>query len=90
MIGGITVLLYGLTPRAAVGAWAVAGAVLLIGWVGPALDVPRAVLDLSPFGHLPKLPGGEMAWTPVLVLTALAAALAGAGLAGLRRRDMTG
>ncbi|MFG2514696.1 ABC transporter permease [Streptomyces sp. NPDC048584] len=87
--GGIAVLLYGLTPRAAVGAWAVAGAVLLIGWVGPALDVPRAVLDLSPFGHLPKLPGGEMTWTPVLVLTALAAALVGAGLAGLRRRDMT-
>jgi ABC-2 type transport system permease protein len=67
----------------------VAGAVLLIGWVGPALDVPRAVLDLSPFGHLPKLPGGEMAWAPVLVLTVLAAGLVAAGLAGLRRRDMT-
>ena len=86
--GGAAVLLHGLLPRAAVAAWAVAGAVLLIGWVGPALDVPRAVLDLSPFGHLPKLPGGEMEWTPVLVLTALAAALVTAGLAGLRRRDL--
>jgi ABC-2 type transport system permease protein len=88
VIGGVAVLLHGLLPRAAVAAWAVAGAVLLIGWVGPALDVPRAVLDLSPFGHLPKLPGGEMEWTPVLVLTALAAALVTAGLAGLRRRDL--
>ncbi|MGA5770787.1 ABC transporter permease [Streptomyces pseudogriseolus] len=89
VIGGVAVLLYGLAPGAAMGAWGVAGAVLLIGWVGPALDVPRAVLDLSPFGHLPKLPGGEMAWAPVLVLTALAVALVAAGLAGLRRRDLS-
>jgi len=88
VIGGAAVLLHGLLPRAAVAAWAVAGAVLLLGWVGPALDVPRAVLDLSPFGHLPKLPGGEMEWTPLLLLTALAAALVTAGLVGLRRRDL--
>jgi ABC-2 type transport system permease protein len=88
VIGGAAVLLHGLLPRAAGAAWAVAGAVLLLGWVGPALDVPRAVLDLSPFGHLPKLPGGEMEWTPLLLLTALAAALVTAGLMWLRRRDL--
>ncbi|MEU0070764.1 ABC transporter permease [Streptomyces sp. NPDC006332] len=89
VVGGLAVLLHGVVPRAAMAAWGVAGAVLLIGWVGPALDVPRAVLDLSPFGHLPKLPGGEMEWGPVLVLLLVAVALTGAGLAGLRRRDMT-
>ncbi|MFF7161119.1 ABC transporter permease [Streptomyces sp. NPDC008086] len=89
VVGGLTVLLYGVLPRAATAAWGVAGAVLLIGWVGPALDVPQAVLDLSPFGHLPKLPGGGMEWGAVLVLLALAAALTASGLAGLRRRDMT-
>ncbi|WP_329338628.1 ABC transporter permease [Streptomyces sp. NBC_01352] len=89
VIGGLAVLLHGLAPRAAVAAWGVAGAVLLIGWVGPALDVPQAVLDVSPFGHLPKLPGGEMEWGPVLVLVLLAVALVGVGLAGLRRRDMS-
>ncbi|AXE87567.1 ABC transporter permease [Streptomyces sp. Go-475] len=88
VIGGVAVLLHGVLPRGAVAAWAVAGAVLLIGWVGPALDVPQAVLDVSPFGHLPKLPGGSMEWGPVGVLTGLAAALVAAGLAGLRRRDM--
>ncbi|MFJ4470076.1 ABC transporter permease [Streptomyces sp. NPDC089424] len=88
VIGGVTVLLHGCSPRLAPAAWGVAGAVLLIGWVGPALDVPQAVLDLSPFGHLPKLPGSEMRWAPVLLLTGLAALLVGTGLAGLRRRDM--
>lgn len=89
VIGGLAVALYGLLPRAALAAWGVAGAVLLIGWVGPALDAPQAVLDLSPFGHLPKLPGGEMSWGPVLTLTGLAVVLVAAGLAGLRRRDLT-
>ncbi|MFD8718068.1 ABC transporter permease [Streptomyces sp. NPDC059629] len=89
VIGGLTLLLYGLAPRLAPAAWGVAVAVLLIGWVGPALNAPQLVLDLSPFGHLPKLPGGEMAWTPVLTLLALAAVLTASGLAGLRRRDVT-
>ncbi|MFB6555743.1 ABC transporter permease [Streptomyces sp. NPDC056405] len=89
VIGGAAVLLHGVLPRGAVAAWGVAGAVLLLGWVGPALDVPQGVLDVSPFGHLPKLPGGEMSWSPVLVLTTIAVVLVGVGLAGLRRRDMT-
>ncbi|MFD7295903.1 ABC transporter permease [Streptomyces sp. NPDC059897] len=88
-LGGVAVLLYGLLPRAAVAAWAVAGAALLIGWIGPALKLPQAVMDVSPFGHLPKLPGGEMTWGPVLVEVALAAVFVAVGLAGLRRRDMS-
>ncbi|MGW5651429.1 ABC transporter permease [Streptomyces humi] len=89
VIGGLTLLLYGLAPRFAPAAWGVAVAVLLIGWVGPALNAPRLVLDLSPFGHLPKLPGGGMAWTPVLTLLALATVSTACGLAALRRRDLT-
>ncbi|MFE9093001.1 ABC transporter permease [Streptomyces sp. NPDC007264] len=89
VIGGVAVLLYGVLPRAGAAAWAVAGAALLIGWIGPALDAPQLVLDLSPYGHLPKLPGGEMAWGPVLTLTGIAVVLVAGGLAGLRRRDLT-
>ncbi|MEH0471826.1 ABC transporter permease [Streptomyces sp. B21-097] len=88
LVGGLAVLLHGTVPRLARAAWGVAGAFLLIGWIGPALDAPQAVLDLSPFGHLPKLPGGEMEWTPVLTLLCGAALLVAAGLTGLRRRDM--
>lgn len=88
-LGGLAVLLYGLSPRLAPGAWGAAGLALLLGWIGPALNVPQAAMDLSPFGHLPKLPGGEMTWTPVLILTAIAGALTATGLAALRRRDMS-
>ncbi|MEF9883841.1 ABC transporter permease [Streptomyces sp. P9-A4] len=89
-LAALAVLLWGAVPKAATAAWGVAGLCLALGWIGPALGLPQAVLDLSPFGHLPKLPGQEMAWTPVLLLTALAAALTAAGLTGLRRRDMVG
>ncbi|MFI9774150.1 ABC transporter permease [Streptomyces sp. NPDC051956] len=89
VIGGLAVLLFGVFPRAAVAAWAVAGIALLIGWIGPAFDLPQPVMNLSPFGHLPKLPGGEMAWTPVLTLTAIAVVFVAAGLTGLRRRDLS-
>ncbi|MFI6337731.1 ABC transporter permease [Streptomyces sp. NPDC050535] len=89
-LGGLAVLLYGLSPRLAPGAWGAAGLVLLLGWIGPALNVPRSVLNLSPFGHLPKLPSGDMTWPPVLILTATTVALAGLGLGALRRRDLSG
>ncbi|MFF8380993.1 ABC transporter permease [Streptomyces sp. NPDC015661] len=87
-LAGLAVLLWGAAPKAATAAWGVAGLCLALGWIGPALGLPQAVLDLSPFGHLPKLPGPEVTWAPVLALTALAAALTAAGLAGLRRRDV--
>ncbi|MEV0410252.1 ABC transporter permease [Streptomyces sp. NPDC050448] len=89
VIGALAALLHGAAPRYAAAAWAVAGGALVLGWIGPALNLPQAVLNLSPFAHLPKLPGAQtLAWAPLLVLTALAAALLAAGLTALRRRDL--
>ncbi|MEU6883475.1 ABC transporter permease [Streptomyces sp. NPDC046712] len=88
-LAGLAVLLWGAFPKAAVAGWGVAGLSLALGWIGPALDLPQSVLNLSPFGHLPKLPGQELTWGPVLVLTALAAAFVATGLWRLGRRDIT-
>ncbi|WP_327368321.1 ABC transporter permease [Streptomyces sp. NBC_01217] len=89
LLGGVTVLLYGAFPKAAVASWGVAGICLALGWIGPAIDLPQPVMDISPFTHLPKLPGGTgMEWGPVLALTAAAVVLVGAGVAALRRRDV--
>ncbi|MEU3609423.1 ABC transporter permease [Streptomyces sp. NPDC035033] len=89
-LAGAAVLLWGAVPRAAGAAWGAAGLCLALGWIGPALDLPRRVLDLSPYAHLPKLPGTAVSWSPLLLLTALALVLTAAGLAGLRRRDLQG
>ncbi|MFF2958525.1 ABC transporter permease [Streptomyces sp. NPDC057963] len=89
LLGGMTVLLYGALPKAAVASWGVAGICLALGWIGPAIHMPQPVMDVSPFTHLPKLPGGTgMEWGPVLALAAAAVVLVGAGVAALRRRDV--
>ncbi|WKD33489.1 ABC transporter permease [Streptomyces xanthophaeus] len=89
LIGALAALLYGAVPQYAAAAWAVAGGALALGWVGPALNLPQAVLNLSPFAHLPRLPGAQaLDPAPLLALTALAVALTAAGLGALRRRDM--
>ncbi|MFJ4913010.1 ABC transporter permease [Streptomyces sp. NPDC088726] len=88
LLGGVTALLYGMLPKAAPAAWGLVGICLALGWIGPALDLPQPVMDLSPFTHLPKLPGAELVWGPAALLTVLAATLTAGGLAALRRRDM--
>lgn len=86
---GVTVALYGIARKAAPFGWAALVAAMLVSEVGPLLDLPDWVRGLSPFSHVPPLPGGEITATPILVLTAVAAGLVRAGLAGLRRRDLS-
>jgi hypothetical protein len=45
-------------------------------------------MDISPFTHIPKLPGGAVSAQPLLWLCAVALTMAMIGLAGLRRRDL--
>jgi len=52
------------------------------------LQFPDWMNNLSPFGHVPQLPAADMSWTPMLVLTVVAAGLIWLGLAGFRRRDL--
>ncbi|BCB82749.1 hypothetical protein Psuf_000620 [Phytohabitans suffuscus] len=58
------------------------------GQFGAILDLSQALLDISPFTHLPRLPGGDVDALPLVLLLAITAALAVAGLAGFRRRDI--
>ncbi|TYK43404.1 ABC transporter permease [Actinomadura decatromicini] len=88
VIAAVAFLLFAALPRATSAGWGVLAACLFLGQVGPLLDLPRAVLDVSPFTHTPKLPGGGFSATPLIVLTAVAAAVTAAGLLALRRRDV--
>ncbi|GAA1862541.1 ABC transporter permease [Actinomadura bangladeshensis] len=88
VIAAAAFLLFAVLPRATSAGWAVLTICLLLGQVGPLLDAPQAVLDVSPFTHTPKLPGAEFSALPLAALTAAAAALAAAGLTAFRRRDI--
>ena len=87
VLAGLALALFGLAPRAAVAGWAALAVCLALGQLGPVLDLPGWAMDASPFVHSPQLPGGSAGLAP-LWLAGIAAALAAAGLAGLRRRDI--
>ena len=88
VLAGIALALFGLVPRFASASWAALAASLLLIQLGAVLALDQWIIDLSPFAHLPKLPGGELHAAPLAGLTAVAAALAGAGLIGFHRRDV--
>lgn len=90
VLAGLGLALFGLLPRAAAAAWGLLGACVLLGQFGQVLRLPRAVSDLSPFTHLPDLPGAHPDAAPYAWLLLAAAAAVAAGLTGLRRRDLTG
>ncbi|MDT0270108.1 ABC transporter permease [Streptomyces sp. DSM 44915] len=86
--GGCALALYGWFPRAAAAVWAIPGYALAVVFLGEIMDLPGALRDLSPLGHVPTVPAAPLEWPPLLVLTALAAALSALGLLGARRRDL--
>jgi ABC-2 type transport system permease protein len=89
VLAGAAIAVFGLWPRAcAPAAWTALGLVVVISLFGQALQLSRWVLDVSPFTHAPRLPGGPVQAAPLLWLCAAALALSAAGLAGLRRRDI--
>ena len=89
VVAALTVAVFGARPRLAapVGWMALAGCVLL-GQVGAALNLGPRLLDVSPFTHIPHLPGGDVSAAPLVLLTLVAAVLVVAGVAAFRRRDV--
>ena len=68
--------------------WTAVGLAVLLNIFGQVLQLSHWVLDVSPFTHVPRLPGGTVSASPVLWLSLAALALAAIGMATLRRRDI--
>jgi ABC-2 type transport system permease protein len=89
VLAAVTVLVFGLLPWESVAlAWTVVAVVAVIAVLGPSLQWPAPLMDISPFTHTPKLPGGAVTVAPLIWLCAIAMAFSLAGLRGLRRRDV--
>jgi ABC-2 type transport system permease protein len=89
VLGALVTALFGLAPRAQSLAWAALTACMLLWFLGPLVDLPAWVMDLSPYEHVPAIPAVGFDAGPLLALTAVAAALTAAGLAAFRHRDVT-
>jgi ABC-2 type transport system permease protein len=89
VLGGVAVALFGVVPRFTGIAWAVLVAALLLGQLGQLLQLPQWLMNLSPYTHVPQVPVVAMNWTPMIVLTLVAAAFMAVGVVGVRHRDVT-
>jgi len=89
VLAGLGTALFGLFPRLSTSlTWAGLITCFLLLELGALLGLSQWIIDASPFAHVPKLPGAAFTSTPLVVLTLIAAVLAGGGLAAFRRRDI--
>jgi ABC-2 type transport system permease protein len=91
LVIGVGVAAFGLVPRLTVILPAtLTGVSYVLTLLGPALDWPSWVLNLSPFTHLALVPADPWAATSGLVMLGLGAALVALGMVAFDRRDITG
>jgi ABC-2 type transport system permease protein len=88
VLSGTAMALFGLLPRLVPASWAALAVFALLVLLGPLLQLSQWILDVSPFTHIPKVPGADVSATPLVWLLAVTAVLVAAGLAGFRRRDL--
>jgi ABC-2 type transport system permease protein len=89
VIVGVAALATGALPDACVAiSWAAVGLAVLLNIFGAALQLSHWVLDVSPFTHAPRLPGGAVNADALAWLGAIGIALCALGLRALRRRDV--
>jgi ABC-2 type transport system permease protein len=88
VLSGVAMALFGLLPRLAPLSWAVLAVSAFLVLLGPLMQLSQWVLDVTPFSHIPKVPGADVSATPLAWLLAVTAVLVAAGLVGFRRRDL--
>lgn len=88
LLAGIAVALFGLRPGWSGATWGGFGMVVFITFIGALLRLGQWFMNLSPFTHIPALPGADFVLLPLLVLGGIVAALVAAGFSGFSRRDL--
>jgi ABC-2 type transport system permease protein len=76
VLAGLALALFGLAPRWAASAWGALVVALVFKQLGAILQLDQNLLNLSPYTHVPQIPGQPFTWTPMFALCAVAIALA--------------
>ena len=85
---GLAVAIWGLWPRLSWLAWLLFVVFLVLGEFGALWNLPEWVMDLSPFGHSPIVPGPDPEYGGLPWLVVIAAALIAVGVGRFVRRDV--
>jgi len=89
LLVGIAVALFGWLPSVAIPVtWGAMAAMWFATMLGDVLGLPTWLLNALPFSAVPYMPLEGMSWTPVIIMTALAALLIWTGVDRFARRDI--
>lgn len=88
VVVAVAALLIGWAPRWALAAWAVFAAAFFVADFGRLVGLPNAVVGLSPWDHVPSLPGGALDLGPLLLLLLVGVVFVVVADVGFRRRDI--
>ena len=88
LVLAITFALMAYAPARSQLTWSVVAIVIVISEFGSMYRWPSALLNVSPFTHVPLMPSHAMAWTPTLLLLLATGLIGGAAFAGYGRRDL--
>jgi ABC-2 type transport system permease protein len=88
---GIAVLVYGVLPQLTIAAPVTLAVVAyVLEMIGSSLKWPGAVLGVSPFHHLARLPSQPMTSTAIIVMVATGVLAGVVGVVTFARRDLRG
>jgi len=86
---GIGIGLLGLAPRfTAPTTYGLVVVAFVLDFLGPLLNLPEALLNLSPFRHMAAVPVEPIALGPALVMLGIGVGAAALGVVAFRRRDL--
>ncbi|MEE3753502.1 ABC transporter permease [Mycobacterium intracellulare] len=87
LLSAVTVGVFGVTPRFTPVAWGVLIGFIALYLIGSLARFPQWLLDLEPFGHIPRI-GADFTAVPLLWLLAIDVGLVVLGAMAFRRRDL--
>jgi len=86
---GIAAALFGWLPSVAIPVtWGAMASMWFATMLGEVLGLPTWLLDALPFSAVPYMPLEAMSWTPVVIMTAVAALLIWSGIGRFATRDV--
>ena len=85
---GLAVFLIGLAPKALGLVWLLFAYSFVAVYFGPLMNLPAWTAKLTPFGHIPHSSADSFSATPLIILSAIAAALIALGVQSFAKRDI--
>ncbi|WP_085976832.1 MULTISPECIES: ABC transporter permease [Mycobacterium] len=87
LLSAVTLCVFGVAPRFTPVAWGVLIGFIALYLIGSLARFPQWLLDLEPFGHIPRI-GADFTAVPLLWLLAIDVGLVILGALAFRRRDL--